>query len=1146
MKFTAIIEETTALLRQKGRITYRTLKREFALDDEALEDLKFELIEGQELAVDKDSKILVWKGGERAEDTVTQVANAPTAQSPEAAPSAQPEREGPTGERRHLTVMFCDLVGSTALSEQLDPEELQTVVRTYQVISAQVIERYEGHIAQYLGDGLLVYFGYPVASEDAAVRAVLAGLGIVDALPSLNTQFQSRLTVLQERSLQVRIGIHTGEVVVGEMGDSSYRAEVAVGQTPNVAARIQGLAGPNEVLVSQETYPLVQGLFVSHSLGAQHLKGVSNQVHVYRIEGESEAQSRFEVTMRSGLTPLVGREEEVRLLQRQWVRAQDGDGQVVLLSGEAGIGKSRLVQRLKDQVVQEGATRIEFRCSPYHQTSALYPIIEHLQRLLQFQRDEAAETKLAKLDHLLSQYRFPNPDTLALFATLFSLPQPEGVQALSFTPQKQKQLTLAALVAWVVEDAEKAAVYCIFEDLQWADPSTLEFIELFIDQVPSTRLLALLTFRPEFTPPWLVRSSMTPITLNRLGRGEIEAMIDKITGGTALPAAVVEHVAVKTDGVPIFVEELTKMVIESDLVTTVNGRYELTGPLPELAIPSTLHDSLMARLDRLVEVKEVAQLGATLGREFSHELLRAVSPLDELILEQALQQLVEAELILRRGLPPQVRYMFRHALVRDTAYQSLLKSTRQQYHERIGQVLEKQFTEVATTQPELLAQHYTEAGQDEAAISYWQLAGQRALQRSAHAEAIAHLTQGLALLTPLPETRERLQQELDLQVALGPALIAVKGYAAPDVEYAYARSRELCEQIGDTSQLFPVLRGLILYHLVGGHLHTAYGLGEQLLRLAHAQQEPVFLMLAHYMLGQILFCRGELLSAHTHHMEALAIYDPQEHRTLALRYGVDLGTGSHNYLAWELWQLGYPDQALQHSQVARMLGQEASHPVSQAYTLVFAAVLHQFRREVPATQEQATAATTLGTEHGLTSWLGRGRVLHGWTRAMQGQREAGIAEMHQGLAADLAAGSKQFQPYFLGLLAEAHGEGRYPEEGLNVLAEAVAVMDATQLRFHAAELSRLKGALLLQQAVPDVSEAEACFQQAIKIAQHQQAKSWELRAATSLARLWQGQGKRVEARELLAPIYNWFMEGFDTVDLKDANALLEGVSRTPD
>jgi class 3 adenylate cyclase len=751
--------------------------------------------------------------------------------------------------------MFCDLVGSTALSEQLDPEELREVIQAYRETCATVIRRFEGHLAKYIGDGLLVYFGYPLAHEDDAARAVRAGLEIVEALQRLSpSPFQGEgrgegSVVPQFHDsphpsplpkgarefppLQVRIGIHTGLVVAGEMGTEDQPEPLAiVGETPNVAARLQEKAVPNSVVISPTTCRLVSGLFECEEMGQQTLKGISTPMTLYRVVRESEAQNRFDVAVQKGLTPLVGRAEELALLQRRWEYAKAGDGQVVLLGGEPGIGKSRLVQELKDQLVHEGATCIEFRCSPYHQNSVLYPIIDHLQRLLQFARDDTPAAKLEKLQYTLSHYRFPQADTLPLLAALLSLPHSEGIPPITLSPQKQKQKTQEALVAWIVEEAETAAVYCAWEDLHWADPSTLEVLTLFLDQVPTTRLLALLTFRPEFTPLWGNRAHLSQMTLSRLGQQPVREMVrhlaertdnispsdsdsvrpesfDKlrtgfVEGRVALSDDLIDAVVARTDGVPLFVEELTKSVVESVGAT---GR----SPRQALDIPATLHDSLMARLDRLGAAKEVAQLGATIGREFSYELLHAVSSVGEETLQHGLKQLVEAELVYQRGLVPQAHYLFKHALIQDTAYQSLLKSTRQQSHHQIAQMLAERFTETVETQPELVAYHYTEAGLVAQALPYWQRAGERAKQHSAYVEAISHLTKGLELLKTLPDTPERAQQELALQLGLGAALIAVKGFAASEVEKTYTRARELCQQLGETPRLVPVLGSLVVF-----------------------------------------------------------------------------------------------------------------------------------------------------------------------------------------------------------------------------------------------------------------------------------------------------------------------------------------------
>ncbi len=857
--------------------------------------------------------------------------------------------------------------------------------------------------------------------------------------------------------MQVRIGVHTGIVVIGEVGNSEKREILALGETPNLAARLQGLAEPDTVVMSAATQRLVPGLFECLDLGPHELKGFSTPLSIYRVIRESGTPSRFEAAVHKGLTPLVGRELEVRLLRERWLQAKGGAGQVVLLSGEPGIGKSRLVQELKEHVTAEGAACIEFRCSPYHQNSTLYPIIEHLQRLLQFTREDAPTIKLEKLQCTLARYRFPQGDTVPLLAALLSLPQPERYPPIMVSPQKQKEKTQAALVAWLVEEAEQQPVYTTWEDLHWADPSTLEVLTLLLDQAPTTRLLALLTSRPEFSPLWGLRSYLTQLTLNRLGQPQVEAMVERIVGDEALPPEVVQQIVSKTDGVPLFVEELTKTVIES-------VRAQHAAPTP-LAIPATLQDSLMARLDRLGQAKEIAQLGAVLGREFSYELLHAVASRDDGSLQHGLRQIVQAELLYQRGLPPQAVYFFKHALVQDTAYQSLLKSRRQQLHQQIARVLESRFTEITETQPELLAHHYTEAGLIAQAIPYWQKAGQRAAQRSAYVEAIGHLTKGLELLQTLPDTRERAQHELALQVALGTPLIVTKGYTALEVATAYTRARELCQQIGETSQLVPVLLGLHAFYLVRAEYKTARELAEQLLRLARDVQDTALLLEAHRTLGTTLFSLGELTLTREHLEQALTFYEAQsEPSTLptdSLQDLQDPGTVCLSYVAWVLWLLGYPDQALKRSHEALTLARELAHPFSLAIVLGWTAIIHDLRREGRAAQAQAEAAIAACIEQEYALYIGIGTLTRGWALAEQGQLEEGIAQMRHGLA---AWGAETGQTFWPALLAAACGRAKQTEEGLSILAEALAVTDKTGERFYEAELYRLKGELLLAQA----------------------------------------------------------------------------------
>ena len=918
MGFYEILDQVVDLLRRRGRVTYRALKREFQVDDAFLEDLKAEIITAQRLAVDEQDAVLVWVGEAGTPPALQEDAHSPQGDL------RVDERQHPEAERRQLTVLFCDLVDSTVLASQLDPEELREVVRAYQEACAKVIARFEGHIAQYLGDGLLVYFGYPLAHEDDAQRAVRAGLGIVEALGQLNTRLG------QERGvhLAVRLGIHTGLVVVGEVGGGTRQEQLALGETPNLAARLQGLAASNTVVISAATWQLLGGFFACQSLGTRPIRGLAQPIEVYQVLYESTARSRLDVAGSAGLTPLIGREQEVGLLLERWAQVKDGLGQVVLLSGEAGIGKSRLVEVLKAHVATEPqAWLTPCQCSPYHQNSVLYPMIDLLERVaLQFERDETPQQKLSKLEGYLVQYGLPLAEAVPLFAGLLSLPLGSSYAPLNMSPEQQKQKTLQAILTTLLRRAAQQPLLFVMEDLHWVDPSTLELLSLLVDQGPTARILTLFTFRPDFTPPWTGRSHLTQLTLHRLTPRQAAEMTGRVAHRKALPAEVVEQVVAKTDGVPLFVEELTKMVLESGLLQEREEHYELTGPLPPLAIPATLHDSLMARLDRLATVKGLAQLGATLGREFAYDLLQAVSPWDEGTLRRGLQQLVEAEFLYQQGLPPQATYLFKHALIQDAAYQSLLRSTRQQHHQRIAQVLEAQFPDICETQPELLAQHYTEAGLMAQAIPYWQQAGQRAIERSANLEAIGHLTKGLEVLTTLPDTPDRTRQELDLQTALGPALRNIKGWSAPEAAQAYTRARELCQQVGETPQLFPVLFGLWTSSIVRPEFQTARELGEQLLRLGQHASDPTLLLQAHWVLGFTLFFMGAFAPARAHLEHVMALYDPQQHRSHTLLYGQDPGATSLYYAALALWYLGYPDQALQRGQQAVTLAQELSHP----------------------------------------------------------------------------------------------------------------------------------------------------------------------------------------------------------------------------
>jgi len=926
--------------------------------------------------------------------------------------------------------------------------------------------------------------------------------------------------------------------VVGEVGAGTRPEQLALGEVPNLAARLQGLADPDTVVISAATYRLIEGYFECDWLGEQDLRGVSQPVVVYRVWHESGIQNRLDLASRRGLTPLVGREQEVGLLLDRWEQATNRQGQVILLSGEAGIGKSRLVQVLKDHIADEPHTRLECRSSPYFTNSALYPIIEMVQGALRFQTDDTPEQKLEKLKENLSQYHQPLEETVPLFGALLSVPIPEDCYpTLNLTPQRQRQKTLEAILAIILELAERQPVLFILEDLHWTDPTTLEFIELLMDQTPMVSIDALFTCRPEFQPSWSHRSYLSEMSVNRLSRDQIERMAKQVVGEKPLPDEIVQQLVGKTDGVPLYVEEMIKAVLESGVLKETNGQYELAGSLALLSIPATLQDSLMARLDRLVTAKAVAQYAAVLGRQFTYDLLSRVSPLDAATLQHELARLVEAEIVYQRGLPPQATYAFKHALIQDAAYESLLRSTRQQYHQRIAQVLEAQFPETVAAQPELIAHHCTEAGLIEQAVGHWQRAGQQAVEHSAYAEAVSHLTAALDLLSTLPESRKRSQQELVVQMTLGRVLEVVQGNGHVDVGTAYTRAWVLCQRLGEPLQTTESLWGLSIFHYLRRELQAAYERGTQCLAAAHRLRDAEGLIGGQQTLGLISYGLGEFVASRDYLEQGIALYHPRQHATLIRRYTNDLGLLCYSCLTQTLWVLGYPTQALARRREMVAIAQTLAHPYSVGLTLYWAVKLHFLRREIEAMLDLLDTLMPLVAEQAFVVLSALSRILRGWALVASGQGAAGLSELREGIEHYYATGGRSVQE--LALFAEATAKTGQVEEALGLVEDAYALVDKTGDRGYEAEFHHLRGRLLLQQSPDNHPEAEPCFQRAIRIAQRQHAKSWELRATTSLARLWQSQGKRQEAHDLLAPVYEWFTEGFDTADLKDAKALLD-------
>jgi class 3 adenylate cyclase/predicted ATPase len=1042
-------------------------------------------------------------------------------------------------ERRQLTVMFCDLAGSTELSERLDPEDLRKVLQAYQETCSGIVDRYDGYIAKYIGDGLLVYFGYPQAHEDDAQRAVRAGLEIVSGVSELS----GRVGAPSNFQLTAHLGIHTGLVVAGEMGAGDTREKTAiVGETPNIAARLEGLAEPGSVLISDSTHSLTEGLFICESLGPQSLRGISKPVAVYRVEEETTARSRFEAAASRGLMPFVGREQEMALLLDRWEQAKDGEGQVVLLSGEAGIGKSRITRMLRDRVASEDHVRLRYQCSPYHTNSALHPIIDQLERAASFARDDSARVRLGKLEFLLAQSSRQPAEDVPLLAAVLSIPAENRFPPLELSPEIQKERTLATLIDQMKELAEKKPVLIIFEDAHWIDPTSQELLDLIVDHAQALKALVLITYRPVFTAPWGGHPHVTLLTLNRLGRRQSQAMVSTLTENKLLPEEVLDQILAKTDGVPLFLEELTRTVLESGLLKMEEDRYVLNGPLPPLAIPATLHDSLMARLDRLSPIKEVAQTAAAIGREFSYQLLSEVSTATDEGLEDALAQLAEAELVFRRGKPPQATYTFKHALVRDAAYESLLKSKRQELHGLIAETLEHSFPERAEVEPELLAYHLTEAGLAEPAIAYWRKAGLRAMERSANIEAVAHLMKGLDLFSALPDSSARPRDELSLQAPLGSALTSAKGYSSPETGKALMRARDLCREVGETAQTFEVLYGVWNLNFVAGHIREAYDIAEECLNLLQPNGERTRLIAAHSAMGQNLIPLGRLKDGQDHMEQSISLYDPAKDRSLCFVYGEDPALACLNWLPWVLWFRGFPEQAEIRSHEALAKCQELSHPLTTGFAYALVAMFRYFRREPTHAREIAKEAIEFCREHDVPVYPAFATMVRGWVLAKDGRPEAGVADMHDGYEEWTGTGTGLMLPIIYAMLAQGYGAWNKIEESLNFLDKAFDRMRTTGECVWEPELHRLKGMLLLSQSAKNGIEAEARFRKAIEVAREQNAKSFELRAATNLARLWQGQDMMNEARHLLSPIYEWFTEGLDTPDLVEAKKLLNALN----
>jgi class 3 adenylate cyclase/tetratricopeptide (TPR) repeat protein len=1032
-------------------------------------------------------------------------------------------RVADTAERRQITVVFSDLVGSTALSAHVDPEDLREVISAYQKCVTDTVQRFGGFVAKYMGDGVLVYFGYPQAHEDDAERAVRAGLELIAAVTALKS----------DRLLQSRVGIATGLVIVGDLiGSGEARERAIVGETPNLAARLQGVAGPNQVVIAESTRKLLGDLFEFADLGSKDLKGIASPTRAWVALRPRSIESRFEALRASDLTDLVGREEELELLTRRWTRAKGGEGQVVLLLGEPGIGKSRLIAGLLEQLAGEPHRRLRYFCSPQHTDSALYPIINQIEHAAGHAHDDTPQTKLDKLDALLAQSIAP-PSDAALFAEMLSVPNDGRYPKVELTPQLRRQRMFEALIAQLETVASRHPALMIFEDIHWIDPTSLEVLNRTVDRIKTLPVLLIVTFRPEFNAPWTGQSRVTNLVLKRLEQAEAAAIIARISGNKVLPADLTAEIVGRTDGIPLFVEEMTKAVLEaqSEAVT------------PALTVPASLHGSLMARLDRLGSAKEVAQIGSAIGREFSDALLAAVACKPEAELGSALDGLVAAGLLLRQGVPPHSTYLFKHALVQDAAYGTLLREPRRALHTRIIETLESQFAEVGKHQPELLAQHCDAAERFEKAAVYWRTAGEQAAHRGANVEAIEHFRRALLRNSQRSESADRLRTELAILSQLGPALMSIHGWAAPEVGEVLERATTVARQLEASRDLAPPLTSLWLFRYARGELSQSDEISGELFRIARKLDDSELTLQAHHAAAPLRWARGFHLEADKHFESCLALYD--EARDVQHRYlymGHDPAVCATTVLASVKWVLGFPDQALQLEQRALVLARRLQHIPSLAHALSFNAHSQVLRRDFAAVAASAGELMPICQEYKLAQPGALAMIDLGWALVHLGDIKGGFARLAEGRNQLDRIGVRIWLSRGKRMNAEACLAAERYDEGLQEVRRAISIANDIGLHGDIPRLRLLQGELLLHTSGRNLEATEGCFRLALEVAEAQGARGWVLRTMTSMARLLAERGEKALARDRLAAIYADFEEGFDTPDLHDARVLIDQLS----
>jgi len=1043
-------------------------------------------------------------------------------------------------ELRSLTVLFCDLVGSTALAETLDPEDLREITAAYHVACDAAITRHDGHIAQYLGDGILVYFGYPAAHDDDARRAVRAALGIISGVAAVSARIEKQRGI----RLAVRVGVHTGPVVVGEVGSGERRERLALGKTPNLAARIQGLAEPGSVVISGDTWRIAQGFFDFASLGSHEIKGLSGLVELHQVLGETTADSRLDVARRVGLAPLMGREQELARIEAQWRRVSSG-GHAVMLQGEAGIGKSRIVDALRVRAVAEAATVLESTCSAYAQNTPLDPIIGLVERTLGINRDATAAERYSTLEAQLAKRSVPSPEELALFAHLLALPLPGEDATASYSPQKRRERTLDVLRVWLLTSVENGAALFVMEDLHWADPTTLEFVTSLIASVSGEPLLMVLTSRPDFVAPWHAHGRVSNVVLSRLNTHATEALATRVAGGKSLPSEVLEQIVNRTEGVPLFVEEITKAVLELGVLVEHEDRFELKGPLPHDLIPSTIQGSLNARLDRMGDAKTVAQVAATIGREFRYDLLCIVAQQSEASLRSSVDRLLGAELVYQVTAAPEETYIFKHALIQDTAYHSLLKKTRREIHELVGDAIASRFPELAEQRPELLAEHFSRAARAEDAIKFWLLAGQRSIDRAANHEAIAHLQRGLALTPELPAAG--LERELDFLIALVPALIAAQGWASPEIDRVYRRAGELLDLLGDSPHRMTFLIGSMGYHFVAGRVARSGEIAHQVLDIGLAVGDPFLITLGRQECCAAHCYGGDFVEAIEHGDAALAILDLDRERYIGRILGLSAAVGilAYQVLAW--WSLGYPEKSRQAGDRCLALAREIGHTPSIGFALTSKVATEYLQGEWDRALKVSTEALRVAHEERLGFWDPMINVMRGAAMARLGDSTGGATLIREAIEQYYAAGNAVQQVFFHALFAETLWRDGQRDAAFAAIAHAMKVGPANGEGLYEPELYRLDGEFLYDEALRSTSSAdrnsllqraEERIGAALEIARPRSAKMYELRALATLCRIHEARGNPDDARRRLARVIDSFTEGFEHPDLRAAKGML--------